>query len=45
MHYSQFVKDVLALAREEELISDQLALIKTIENARKIRVNQSRRFA
>jgi hypothetical protein len=45
MHYSQFVKDALALAREEELISDQLALTKAAENARKIRANQSRRFA
>ena len=40
--YPKFVKGALACARESELLSDQLALTKAAENARKVRANQSK---
>ena len=42
--YPKFVKGALACARESELLSDQLALTKAAENARKVRANQSKHY-
>lgn len=44
MHFNfhRFVKGALAVAREGQLVSDQLALTQAAENSRKVRANQKR---
>jgi hypothetical protein len=43
MNFQKFMKETLIVTRKKELIMKQLASIKVVENARKIRVNQSKR--
>jgi hydroxypyruvate isomerase len=42
--FHKFAKDVIVTARAERLIEKQLIMTQAIENARKVRVNQSKKF-
>jgi hypothetical protein len=42
--FHKFAKDVIVTARAERLIEKQLIMTQAIENARKVRVNQNKKF-